>query len=189
MASFKVVDLYDGSIQMAVPTSFIDGSELRPIPNNQEVYLDANGTTSIIVELLDRVNGFATDEESMKYHIEDLAGGSGDTIRLYQTQRVTMHKLHATIPAYTMIATAHPVAATASSPACGAFTGIYMIMVRLVDQECDILVTVNVPHDEHLAREVKMEEGRLGQKMEDGATIRDAVVASFWVKNWGLFGQ
>ena len=25
MANFKVVDLYDGSIQMAVPTSFIDG--------------------------------------------------------------------------------------------------------------------------------------------------------------------
>ncbi|MCJ1381899.1 multicopy suppressor of ts gsp1 [Xylographa soralifera] len=189
MASFKVIDLYDGSIQMAVPTSFIDASNLRPVPDNQEVYVDANGTTSIVVELLDRVNGFATDEESMKYHIEDLAGGSGDTIRLYQTQRVTMHKLHAAIPAYTMIATAHPVAAAASPPASGAFTGIYMIMVRLVDQKCDVIVTINVPHDERLAREVKMEEGRLGQKMEEGATIRDAVVASFWVKNWGLFGQ
>ena len=64
-----------------------------------------------------------------------------------------------------------------------------MIMVRLVDQDCDIIVTVNVPHDENLAREVNMEEGRLGQKMEEAATIRDAVVASFLVKNWGLFDQ
>ncbi|MCJ1402033.1 multicopy suppressor of ts gsp1 [Xylographa trunciseda] len=189
MSGFKVVDLYDGSIQMAVPTNFIDASDLRPVPDNQEVYVDANGTTSIVVELQERVDGFATNEEAMKYHIEDLAGGCGDTIRLYQTQCVSMHKLHAAIPAYTMIATAHPIAATASSPASGAFTGIYMVMVRLVEQKCDIIVTVNVPHDERLAREVKMEEGRLGQKMEEGGTIRDAVVASFWVKNWGLFGQ
>ena len=55
--------------------------------------MDANGTTSIVVELLERVNGFSTDEEAMKYHIEDLAGGAGDIIRLYQTQRVILHKL------------------------------------------------------------------------------------------------
>ncbi|MCJ1392392.1 multicopy suppressor of ts gsp1 [Xylographa bjoerkii] len=189
MPGFKVVDLYDGSVQVAVPLSFIDASELRPIPDNQEVYVDANGTASIVIELQERVSGFATDEEAMKYHIEDLAGGCGDTIRLYQTQRVIMHKLHAAIPAYTMIATAHPTAATASSPAAGAFTGIYMVMVRLVDQNCDVIVTINLPHDERLAREVKMEEGRLGQKMEEGAMVRDAVVASFWVKNLALFGQ
>jgi len=189
MPGFTVINLYDESIQMAIPTGFTDASDLRPIPDNQEVYVDANGTTSIVVELQERVNGFTTDEEAMKYHIEDLAGGCGDTIRLYQTQRVTMHKLHTTIPAYTMIATAHPIAATASSPAVGAFTGIYMVMVRLVEQNCDVIVTINVPHDERLAREVKMEEGRLGEKMEEGKVIRDAVVASFWVKNWGLFGQ
>ena len=88
-----------------------------------------------------------------------------------------------------MIATAHPIAAAAPTTTTKAFTGIYMIMVRLVDKNCDVIITVNVPHDERLASEVKMEEGRLGPKMEEAAMMRDAVVASFFVKGEGLFRQ
>lgn len=62
-----------------------------------------------------------------------------------------------------------------------------MIMIRLVEQASDIIITINVPHKN--ARDVDMGEGRLGRQMEEAGVMLDAIVASFEVKSLGLFGQ
>jgi flavin-dependent dehydrogenase len=48
--------------------SFI--SNFRQIPDNQEVYLDADGFSSIVVEILERVE--KPDAEALEYHFKDL---------------------------------------------------------------------------------------------------------------------
>ena len=47
------VELYGGAISFRVPRDFDDVSNLRPVPDHQEVYVQRNGINSIIVELLD----------------------------------------------------------------------------------------------------------------------------------------
>jgi flavin-dependent dehydrogenase len=45
-------------------------SNFRQIPDNQEVYLDADGFSSIVVEILERVE--KPDPEALEYHFKDL---------------------------------------------------------------------------------------------------------------------
>jgi len=52
-------------------------SDLRQIPDHQEVYLDKEGFTSITFDILERVDSVANDEEALKYHLEDMTDSEG----------------------------------------------------------------------------------------------------------------
>jgi hypothetical protein len=56
------------------PTALFDNSssKIRQVPDNQEVYLDADGFGSIQFDILERVTEKATDEACLIYHLEDL---------------------------------------------------------------------------------------------------------------------
>lgn len=51
MTSFSPRDLYGGAITVNLPTNFIDSSNLRLIPDHQEVYLSPKTLTSVIFEI------------------------------------------------------------------------------------------------------------------------------------------
>lgn len=44
--------LFGGAITTSIPSTFIDASTLREIPDNQEVFVDTDTDQSIIIELL-----------------------------------------------------------------------------------------------------------------------------------------
>lgn len=64
-----------------------------------------------------------------------------------------------------------------------------MVLVRLEAQKTDVVVTVNVPHLKGQYEEgaVKLEEGRYGLLLEAGQVVKDRVLGSFEVRDWGLF--
>jgi hypothetical protein len=66
------------------------------------------------------------------------------------------------------------------------FVAIHLILLRLKEQGTDILVTINAPHyaGEY---EKPAAEGEATQLMKDGEKIRERVLESFDVKDWGLF--
>ena len=45
--------LFGGAIKCLVPTTFVDASVFRQVPDNQEVFVDQGGDNSFIVELLE----------------------------------------------------------------------------------------------------------------------------------------
>jgi Ran-interacting Mog1 protein len=51
MSSFSVRDLYGGAITAQLPTDFIDSSDLRQVPDHQEVYLSPRTLTSVVFEI------------------------------------------------------------------------------------------------------------------------------------------
>ena len=53
-------------------------STIRQVPDNQEVYLDSNGFTSLTIDLTERVTHFSTDKEALEYHFDDIVA-EGDT--------------------------------------------------------------------------------------------------------------
>ena len=71
------------------------------------------------------------------------------------------------------------------------FTAVIMIIVRLAQQNTDILITINVPHvkGEYDPREINLEDGRTGAMINDAQKIRDQIIATFQIKDWGLFGR
>lgn len=67
--------LFGGALSALLPQSATDISELREIPDNQEVFAHAHTDQSLIVELVE-YQGQVADQDAAKYHFEDIAGSN-----------------------------------------------------------------------------------------------------------------
>ena len=50
----RQVPLYGGALSVELPRSFTDASELREVPDHQEVWVDTCSDRSLIIEILER---------------------------------------------------------------------------------------------------------------------------------------
>ncbi|KAL1675089.1 hypothetical protein EV122DRAFT_268788 [Schizophyllum commune] len=68
----SVRDLFGGAITARTPANLIDASDLRQIPDTQEVFLYPDSSASIIVEILQRVEPSHYDA-AIRFHFDSLA--------------------------------------------------------------------------------------------------------------------
>lgn len=71
-SSLSLRDLYGGAISINLPDSFKDVSDLRPVPDHQEVYLDQHSSASFIMEILNYEDS-VTNDLAASYYFDDLA--------------------------------------------------------------------------------------------------------------------
>jgi hypothetical protein len=66
-----------------------------------------------------------------------------------------------------------------------------MTLIRLADKKTDIVISVNVPHvpEEYDPAEVDPTAGKLGPLLEAANQIRQKILETFEIKNFGLFVQ
>lgn len=71
------------------------------------------------------------------------------------------------------------------------FTGVLLTLIRLVEQETDLVITVNVPHavGEYDPREIDMSAGKHGSLLDAAIQYRDRILQTFEIRDWGLFIQ
>lgn len=67
--------LFGGALSAALPCRAKDISELREIPDNQEVFAHPHTDQSMIVELVE-YQGQVEDKDAAKYHFEDIASSN-----------------------------------------------------------------------------------------------------------------
>uniref|UniRef100_V9LC74 Ran guanine nucleotide release factor n=1 Tax=Callorhinchus milii TaxID=7868 RepID=V9LC74_CALMI len=67
--------LFGGSFSIALPPQAIDVSDMRQIPDNQEVFVHKHTDQSLIVELLE-YQSHVTDAEAAKFHFEEATQGN-----------------------------------------------------------------------------------------------------------------
>lgn len=226
---FKLVQLYGGAIVVELPETFEDVryvymfscahfkhieihahlticSQIRQIPDHQEVYLDREGFSSIVFDILGRVGRVVTknpqndrpddddddDLEALKYHLHDLVESDAAQTILHNTQsHVELKKMPGT-KALTLLATCPPgekMRGRANEPD---FVGILLLLLRLESQKTDVLVATNVPHmeGEYVKGEVDPDvPGKLGRLLEVGIKVRERICETLEVRDWGLFGE
>lgn len=72
-------------------------SKLRQVPDNQEVYIDQDGFTSIIFDITERVgdsgSGPEIDGRAMTTHLEDMVGSDIDTVKIWNTAETEFSRL------------------------------------------------------------------------------------------------
>ena len=70
-------------------------STIREIPDHQEVYLDTQGYTNVIVEILERVDTAKapTDEDAIKYHLHDIVSTETDETKYWGGEDVKLVKM------------------------------------------------------------------------------------------------
>ncbi|KAF2738328.1 Mog1p/PsbP-like protein [Polyplosphaeria fusca] len=182
--SFNSTPLFGGAITVSLPANFGDASQIRQIPDHQEVFLDADGFTSIVFEILEWVDK-PSDEQALQYHFQDLIEDTGDSTNvLDQSEAVMLHV--ADKPVYTLNYIQTPPAQTGEQRRPQAdFISIHLVLLRLKEKGTDILATVNVPH--YPEQYVKVEGGKATKLMEDGEAVKEKILQTFEIKDWGLF--
>lgn len=73
--SHQLRPLFGGALSALIPYNVTDISELREIPDNQEVFAHPHTDQSLIVELLE-YQGQVADQDAARYHFEDIAGSN-----------------------------------------------------------------------------------------------------------------
>lgn len=68
--------LFGGALSASLPHSAKDVSDLREIPDNQEVFAHAHTDQSLIVELVE-YQAQVADHDAARYHFEDIAQSNG----------------------------------------------------------------------------------------------------------------
>jgi len=196
--TFKEVKLFGGAILCDIPSNFADVSTIRQVPDNQEVFLDKDGFTSIVFDITERVGPDGSDEKidgtAMTVHLEEIVDEDLETVKVWSMTRTEFSELPPKTPAYTLMATqtpqptsAHP-SSRAESPD---FTAILLNLIRLEKQQTDVLITINVPHikGEYTADSVNLERGEQGRLIEDAVEFCAKIWETFEVRDWGLFEE
>lgn len=188
--------LFGGAIVCDLPEHFADVSKLRQVPDNQEVWIDRDGFTSIIFDITERVgpkgSGPEIDGRAMTTHLEELVGSDKDTLKIWNTAETEFSRLEPGIPAYTLISTQTPqVSQSKERTSAPDFTALIMTLLRLEKFNTDILITINVPHikGEYDEDEVDLQLGKQGKLIGDAVEYSARIWESFKIKDWGLFGE
>ncbi|CAG9980760.1 unnamed protein product [Clonostachys byssicola] len=195
MVAYKSVPLFGGAIVSDLPDHFADVSKLREVPDNQEVWIDKDGFTSIIFDITERVGGPGTgpeiDGRALTTHLEELVGGDIDTTKVWNTAETEFTKLDGKYPAYTLFATQSPKVGKSQDNSSPDFTAIFTTLIRLEKLNTDILITVNVPHiqGEYDEEDIDLELGKQGKLIGDAVEYSARIWDSFKIKDWDLFGH
>ncbi|QIX00574.1 hypothetical protein AMS68_006091 [Peltaster fructicola] len=187
--AFHSIDLFGGSIVADLPSSFADVSDFRQVPDHQEVYLDKDGFTSIVVEILERVE--QPDIEALKYHLHDLVDTDASQTKIITAAEAHFAKLPPGTSAYTLLAIAPPDEKQRGRANEPDFVAIYLTMLRLPEQKTDLLVAVNVPYiaGQYDPATINQEAGQLGSLGQNALSIRDTILQTLNIKDWSLFVQ
>lgn len=187
-------------------------SNMRDIPSNQEVYLDDNGLTSVIIEILEYAcppeHACETDEAALKYHYADMVAagyttaradeeestkfwGAGDisipSLMIKETDTTAAQESKKDVRVLGIVGTQTPLGQDEDRKTD--FTALLTTLVRLPAKQTDILITISVPHakGEYEASSINMEAGQWGKLIEAGIEVRKEIWRSFEIKDWTLF--
>ncbi|PHH56234.1 Ran guanine nucleotide release factor [Ceratocystis fimbriata CBS 114723] len=194
MANYKSTPLYGGAIIVDLPQSYIDVSNIRTVPDHQEVFIDSNGLTSIVFEINERIGDPSSnaeiDGEALEQHLMDLVGeDSKGNIQVWDKKATSFNHLNSKYPCYSLIATDTPPQNDYSNRG-PVFTGLIMILLRLENKDTDILITINVPHvkGEYDEFEIDLQAGKQGSKIKQAIQFADQIRETFDIKDYALFG-
>ncbi|XP_078234407.1 ran guanine nucleotide release factor isoform X1 [Pogona vitticeps] len=134
--------LFGGAFSAFLPPGSLDVSEMRQVPDNQEVFAHPSTDQSVIVELLEYQAG-VPDENAAKYHFEDMADASATTEILSQ-EPLSVHLLVLEGCSSAWHLTARQLVAKFNEEAKNEVT-MYLALLRLPQYGTDVLLSFNDP--------------------------------------------
>lgn len=145
-----VRNLYGGAIQALLPTSFLDVSDLRPIPDHQEVFLDPSDDSCIIVELMELDTEHGDGEGAIRHQFAELASQNeshgtslvNDHVFVYPMSFIS--SLDSSVSRYGVVGVQN-IQKHRSANAPVDLVIIMMVLLRVPQVSTDILITLNIP--------------------------------------------
>ena len=195
MTDYALRDLYGGAITVQLPKDYIDVSDLRQVPDHQEVFLSSTNLTSITFEINQYVEK-QNDTAAVHFHFEDVIADSDRVAqKLDEPTKVTMtNPSLKAFPAYLLqggilapevdesAPSNFPIEWQQNPPMKEVLTQVLQLVIRMEKFETDLCLRVDLPMKEMLNPENADKEALFVKEM------MERVVASLEVKDFGLFG-
>ncbi len=205
---FEKKELYGGAIVTKVPVGLIDASDLRQIPDTQEVFLNPSENTrnytqlnkddSIIVDLMERIDG--DDTEAIREHFSEISA-LNDTSNSWKLVSIddAPNKLNSKAYIGTGVEPALKWGRDESKGLDYKPTLVVVLgIIRLKKVDTDVLVTQNVliSDEDELkdleklqgAESSESEENRAAKRIALAKTVVKEAISNLTVEDWNLFG-
>ncbi|CAM9016856.1 unnamed protein product [Wickerhamomyces anomalus] len=205
---FERKELYGGAIVTKVPVGLIDASDLRQIPDTQEVFLNPSENTrdytqlnkddSIIVDLMERIDG--DDTEAIREHFSEISA-LNDTSNSWKLVSIddAPNKLNSKAYIGTGVEPALKWGRDESKGLDYKPTLVVVLgIIRLKKVDTDVLVTQNVliSDEDELkdleklqgAESSESEENRAAKRISLAKTVVKEAISNLTVEDWNLFG-
>ncbi|EWC48250.1 hypothetical protein DRE_02354 [Drechslerella stenobrocha 248] len=203
--TFAAKELFGGAILASVPSTWMDMSDIRQVPDNQESFIDTTGFGTLIFELNERVDQ-GDEEASIKFHLSDIF--EDDAYKIWQSRKLDSGDIPGLpdVPAYSMLITTPYVEKrrhVAGHPS--QFVALAIVIVRLEKQKTDIVITANMPHsltdaqaekslccpgleaDQGFAADHVWKPDTAGPALKKLLEIIEQAVKGFVIRDWDLF--
>ena len=193
-------ELFGGAITVDLPTRMVDVSDFRPVPDNQEVWTDADRDESIILELLERVDVGPSDAEgAAAWFFRDLAAVNDASVEsglshisrtVVLTGKEDLPSLNGPFAHASMCVGTQTVAKGRDGDDARNDVEVVVVNVRLPQVRTDVLMTLNratrvAPRSS--ADAPRAEEKREGASSAEATAAR--VAATLRIRDWSLFGS
>jgi len=139
-------ELFGGNMKILLPSDAQDVSDLRQVPDNQEVFVHVSTDQSLMIELLSYVQ--EPDEQAIRTHFEDLARSNDaigpDDNRILSIESIPTNRLAVTqcTSAYHLIG--EQSVSKFNETSRNVIT-VHMTLLRLTHHDTDVILTFNDP--------------------------------------------
>ncbi|KAJ7694145.1 hypothetical protein B0H17DRAFT_1057967 [Mycena rosella] len=176
--AFTTRELFGGAITAAASPTLVDASDLRQVPDTQEVLLYPDSSVSIIVEILQRVDA-EDDDPAIRYHFGSLAhDNSAQSTVVNAVAVIPNTRGDNTPPAITLSGVQLVPKFNLTTPDQ---VRVLMALFRVTDKRVDLVVTFNVPTQ-------SQDDGAVGEEGWNKMQIHfDAFIRSLRIVDFGLF--
>ncbi|KAJ4806756.1 Ran guanine nucleotide release factor [Rhynchospora pubera] len=189
--------LFGGAISCSFPARFQDVSNIREVPDHQEVFVDPSRDESLIIELLDLKNEVA-DHESATWFLRDLAieQDASDSVVVEHSGIMEISGLqYGNVPVPAMTAVGQ-LAVSKGRQGIGAenIVRVYLANIRLKNVSTDVLITAYEPLIINpLSESAKTVGAGVAVPAEQSGCLPvqevfRLAVSSFKIHDWNLFG-
>lgn len=190
--------LFGGAVSTTFPIRFQDVSNVRQVPDHQEVFVDPERDESLIIELLDLKMDVA-DSGSATWFIQDLANeqeAEGTTITEQSAVFEAPELCYRNMPSVITTAVGQmAVAKGRQGREAQNLVKVYLANIRLKEVGTDVLITayeplvINPLSESATAVGAGMAVPAAQSGVMPMAEVFKLAVSNFKVHNWSLFGS
>ena len=195
MSTYESKELYGGAITAQLPSDYIDASDLRQIPDHQEVLLSPTTLASLIFEINQYVRQ-QNDTAAVHFHFTDVIAAPDRVAQdLVEPTKVIMPNASLKeFPAYVIqggiispeidknASSNLPLEWQQNPQMKEQVIKVYQLVIRMEKYETDLCVRINVP-----MKEVgSLQEAEKEETFAKGTMVK--IVETLEVKDFGLFG-
>ncbi|KAL8293033.1 hypothetical protein RQP46_000727 [Phenoliferia psychrophenolica] len=182
----RTVELYGGAITTELPSHLRDASELRQVPDSQEVWLDNDSNLSFILEVVELVteSGPADDQQAaLRFHFDSLAHDNTALSSTVSSLSLPSSAAPTTPPNPPLLGPAvlsglQTVAKFNLPPERADTVLVLMALWRIPDKRADLVLCVNFPVREEGGPELDSQLAR---------SVFEKAVQGLKIKDYGLF--